>query len=134
MKRSRRLLASAIALAAAAAALALGAFSCASTPPILGMDGERLPGSVASLERVELNGRKEWITLRGRDASAPVLLWLAGGPGGTELATARRNQGRLEESFVVAVWDQPGAGKSYSAGKHEDLSLEIFVDDAIALI
>jgi pimeloyl-ACP methyl ester carboxylesterase len=123
-------------LSALAAALALAAlsFSCSSTPPILGADGKALAGSIASLESVELNGRKEWITLRGRDAKAPLLLWLAGGPGGTELSTVRRDLGRLEERFVVAVWDQPGAGKSYYAARHEDLSVDMYVDDASALI
>jgi pimeloyl-ACP methyl ester carboxylesterase len=80
-------------------------------------DGKELPGSVARLERVEPNGRKEWITFRGRDSRAPLLLWLAGGPGGTELSTVRRELGALEERFVVAVWDQPGAGKVYLAGE-----------------
>jgi pimeloyl-ACP methyl ester carboxylesterase len=123
-----------LAIVLSAMVLAALSFSCTSTPPILGEDGKVLPGSVASLERVELNGRREWITLRGRDSRSPVLLWLAGGPGGTELATVRRDLGRLEERFVVAVWDQPGAGKSYSAARHEDLSLEMYVEDAAALV
>jgi pimeloyl-ACP methyl ester carboxylesterase len=123
-----------LALVASAIILAALSFSCSSTPPMLGEDGKVLPGSIASLERVELNGRKEWITLRGRDAKAPVLLWLAGGPGGTDIATVRRELGALEERFVVAGWDQPGAGKSYSAAKHKDLSLDMYVEDAAALV
>jgi len=119
-------------LAALAALVAIQ--SCASTAPIKDGSGRPAPGSIASLERVELNGRKEWITIRGIDASAPVLLFLAGGPGGSDLSAARRSLGGLEEHFVVVGWDQPGAGKSYGAIAHEDLSLEVYVEDAVALV
>lgn len=108
--------------------------SCASAPPIKDGSGRPVPGSIASLERVELNGRKEWITIRGVDASAPVLLFLAGGPGGSDLSAARRTLGELERHFVVVGWDQPGAGKSYGAIAHEDLSLEVYIEDAVALV
>lgn len=118
--------------------IALAAFTtlscCATTPPILGRDGRRLDGSVAALEKVVLNGREEWISLRGEDASAPLLLFLAGGPGGTDLAAQRRTLGALEKHFVVVGWDQPGAGKSFRALPHEDLTLEVYISDAIALM
>jgi pimeloyl-ACP methyl ester carboxylesterase len=83
---------------------------------------------------VVLNGREEWISLRGEDASAPLLLFLAGGPGGTDLAAQRRTLGALEKHFVVVGWDQPGAGKSFRTLPHEDLTLEVYISDAIALM
>jgi pimeloyl-ACP methyl ester carboxylesterase len=108
--------------------------SCTGTPRITDGKGEPAAGSIATLERVDLNGRKEWITLRGRDDSAPLLLFLSGGPGGSELATLRRRLGSLEARFLVVGWDQPGAGKSYGSVRHEDLEVETYVDDACALI
>ena len=45
-----------------------------------------------------------------------MLLWLSGGPGGSQLATERYHLGGLEDHFVVVNWEQPGAGKSYDAG------------------
>lgn len=118
--------------------IALAAFTalscCATTPPIQGADGRKQVGSVAALEKVVLNGREEWISLRGHDASAPLLLFLAGGPGGTDLAAQRRTLGALEQRFVVVGWDQPGAGKSFRALPHEDLTLEVYISDAIALL
>ena len=55
----------------------------AATPPIADADGRPLPNSIASLEKVTLNGTEQWITIRGRDTRNPVLLNLGmGGPGG----------------------------------------------------
>jgi pimeloyl-ACP methyl ester carboxylesterase len=119
---------------ALAATVAVGMFGCASTPAITGGDGKALPGSVASLERVVLNGRKEWITVRGRDATRPVLLFLAGGPGASELATVRNTLGGLEERFVVVVWEQPGAGKSFRAMARSRITVETYLEDADALL
>jgi hypothetical protein len=61
----------------------------AATPPIVGADGRSIPGSIAELEPVELNGSRQWITIRGHDQTRPVLLFLAGGPGGSQLAATR---------------------------------------------
>ncbi len=53
----------------------------ARTPPILDSRGSPLPGSIAMLEKVNLNGSEQWISIRGKDVNSPVLLFLAGGPG-----------------------------------------------------
>jgi hypothetical protein len=45
-------------------------------PPILGADGNPLPGSIAVMEKVELNGSQQWITIRGKNVDNPVLLFL----------------------------------------------------------
>lgn len=107
---------------------------CGSTPVIKDAEGNVLAGSVASLEAVELNGRKEWITIRGKDATRPVLLFLAGGPGASELATVRSTLGGLEERFVVVVWEQPGAGKSFHVMPRKRITLETYLADADALL
>jgi pimeloyl-ACP methyl ester carboxylesterase len=102
----------------------------ATTPPIAGADGKPLPGSIAELTAVELNGRQQWLTLRGEDEDNPVLLFLAGGPGGSQLAATRKKLGALEAHFVVANWDQPGAGKSYGAADFATLTPEQYIADA----
>jgi pimeloyl-ACP methyl ester carboxylesterase len=103
------------------------------TPPITDANGIPLPNSIASLEKVDLNGSEQWVSIRGRDVNKPVLLFLAGGPGGSQLVTARRALGGLEEHFVVVNWEQPGAGKSFDAVNRQQLSPERYVTDGIAL-
>jgi pimeloyl-ACP methyl ester carboxylesterase len=102
----------------------------ASTPPITGPDGQALPGSIATLEQVTINNSKQWITIRGKDQAKPVLLFLAGGPGGTQLAATRKVLGKLEDHFVVVNWDQPGAGKSYRSVNINELTPERYLADA----
>lgn len=46
----------------------------ASTPTIKDSNGKIVEGSIASLTSVKLNGHKEWITIRGYDKEAPLLL------------------------------------------------------------
>lgn len=104
----------------------------AKTPPILDDQGKPLAGSIAELRKVDLNGRQEWISVRGNHAENPVLLFLAGGPGGTQMAAVRHDLSRLEEHFVVVVWDQPGSGKSYRAGG-ADLTANTYIEDGLAL-
>ncbi len=84
----------------------------ATTDPILGADGKVLPGSIAELTRVNIGGHDQAIMIRGHSVKAPVLLFLAGGPGGSEIGTMRNLGTGLERDFVVATWDQRGAGKS----------------------
>jgi pimeloyl-ACP methyl ester carboxylesterase len=105
----------------------------ASTPPIRDEQGNAVVGSIAKMMRVELNGRNEWITLRGQDTTKPVLLFLAGGPGGTQMGAARQELKELEKHFVVVNWDQPGSGKSYTAVPRNELTPDTYVEDGIAL-
>lgn len=113
------------------AVLASQAF--AATPAIKDAQGHRVPGSIATLEKVNLNGTEQWITVRGHDVTKPVLLYLGmGGPGGGGFATRTLFE-PLEDEFVVVAWDEPGTGKSYHALPIEDLTPQRFVEDAHAL-
>lgn len=60
----------------------------AATPPITDVNGKPLLNSIATLEKVNLNGSEQWITIRGQDVDKPILLNLGmGGPGGGGFAT-----------------------------------------------
>jgi pimeloyl-ACP methyl ester carboxylesterase len=87
-----------------------------STAPITDAQGRPVPGSIAALELVTLGGVEQSLLLRGRDVANPVLLYLHGGPGTSELGMVRAyNMAALEPHFTVVVWDQRGAGKSFAA-------------------
>lgn len=104
----------------------------ATTDPIVGPDGERLPGSIAELTRVEIGGHELAMMIRGHSVDNPVLLFLAGGPGGTEMGAMRRHLPQLEQHFVVVTWDQRGTGKSYGQiDPTSTLTLDQAVSDAI---
>ena len=105
----------------------------ASTPDIIDENGNKPVNSIAELTQIELNGRKQWISIRGFDDSKPVLLFLAGGPGGTQLAAVRHELKELERYFVVVGWDQPGSGKSYDAQSIKDITVETYISDGRAL-
>ncbi len=103
----------------------------ATTQPIIGPDGEPLPGSIAELITVPIGGHDQAMMIRGRNIENPVLLYLAGGPGGTDLGAMRADVG-LEQHFVVVTWEQRGAGKSYAALDPVDtLTLDQMVADTI---
>lgn len=104
-----------------------------STPDIRDENGHIVDGSIAELKQVTVNGHKEWVSIRGKDKSAPVLLFLAGGPGGTQMATTRHELTKLEDTFVVVNWDQPGSGKSYDCMKQNDITIQTYIDDGISL-
>jgi pimeloyl-ACP methyl ester carboxylesterase len=121
------------ALAVVAVAVAVVIARPATTAPILGPDGEVVPGSIAELTTVEIGGHEQALLIRGRDTRLPVLLHLAGGPGGTDIGAMRLDTG-LEQRFVVVTWDQRGSGKSYPAfGPAETLTLEQVVADTVEL-
>jgi len=103
------------------------------TPPILDEQGEVMEGSISEITKIELNGRKEWISIRGQNKENPVLLFLAGGPGGSQMAAVRHDLADLEKHFVVVNWDQPGSGKSYYAAGKNTLVVDDYIEDGLAI-
>jgi pimeloyl-ACP methyl ester carboxylesterase len=85
------------------------------TPPILGADGRPLSGSIAELVRVPIGGHDLGLMIRGHSVNHPVLLYLSGGPGQSDLAYVRALQSDLEQDFIVVGLDQRGTGLSYAA-------------------
>ena len=61
---------------------------------------------------VEIGGQRQWITIRGQNRNNPVLLVIDGGPGTASSVFA---PSPWENDFTVVEWDQPGAGKTFTA-------------------
>ncbi len=133
--RGRLLLARRVGLVVASVAvlaLVAGLLRPASTEPIVDADGDRVPGSIAELVEVPVNGHDQTVMLRGVSADAPVLLFLEGGPGGSAVGRIRGAGEDLEQSFVVATWEQRGTGKSYDALEPTStMTLDQMVEDTL---
>ncbi len=113
----------------AAGLLALG--TCALLP----RSTSALPGSdsIAEIRRVSLGGFEQTLLVRGHRRHAPILLYVHGGPGSTQLPAAPRYSTQLEKHFVVVHWDQRGAGASCSGVDWKTVTLEQIVRDTIEL-
>jgi proline iminopeptidase len=64
-------------------------------------------------QRVTVDGASLYLLVRGKRCDAPLMLWLHGGPGGAETPLFRLYTRALEDTVLVAYWDQRGAGQSY---------------------
>jgi pimeloyl-ACP methyl ester carboxylesterase len=99
------------------------------TPPMATTNG------IAELRSVVLGGYPQWLLIRGQDVSKPLLLFLHGGPGESNLWLAGYTMNELERHFVCVNWDQRGAGRSFRPGPPPaSMTIDQFVQDTIALI
>lgn len=90
--------------------------------------------SISELEKVEINGTKHQIMIRGHDKSNPILIFVHGGPGCPEIPYVTKYQDLLEKDFTVVHYDQRGSGKSYHFFEdYSNLSSELLVNDVLAL-
>lgn len=106
--------------------------SCSHTQKVYDAQGHEIELQVDARETVEINGTRQTIYLAGASRDNPVLLWLDGGPGGSEVGWVRPYLGPLHEHFTIVCWDQRGTAASYRAGR-DGLTVEQFTDDVIAL-
>ena len=91
--------------------------------------------SISSLLPMKLGGVTQWATIRAHDTDNPLLLYVHGGPGMSDMGAIRQFIPELEEHFVVVHWSQRGAGKSYSHElSAECMTVEQFVVDLKELI
>jgi len=90
--------------------------------------------SISMLEQVEINGTGHEVMIRGVDRTNPILIFVHGGPGCSEIPYVRKYQKELEQHFTVVHYDQRGSGKSYHFFEnYSNLTTDILVDDLLAL-
>lgn len=110
------------------AAVSIPLFFCSYTPRINSKNG------IAEIRKIELGGIQQWLLIRGQGIDKPVLLFLHGGAGTSEMGLVRKYNNELEQHFVVVNWDQRAAGKSCTReARASELSVDRFVKDTLEL-
>jgi len=79
------------------------------------LDRIHTPEGIEELEQLDVNGSKQWISIRGLNRANPVLLVLHGGPGSALMGMTWAYQKAWEDFFTVVNWEQRGVGKNFSA-------------------
>jgi proline iminopeptidase len=90
------------------------------------------PGGVEELLEISIGGVQQWISIRGKDARNPIVLFVHGGPGSPEMPTSWLYQSGWEDYFVVVQWDQRGCGKSGNAVWPEAADGASLIDGMVA--
>lgn len=91
--------------------------------------------SIDKSEIITIGGIKQYIRIKGKDSSKPLLLFLHGGPGSSVLSKADHMTGKLQQQFVVVHWDQRETGETLRLNKSsQPLTLRLFYNDTHELI
>lgn len=89
---------------------------------------------LATLEQVPVDETRQWVLVRSENLANPVVLFVHGGPGTSQLTLNRKSTRPLEKGFTVVNWDQRRAGKSFAAGSDRTrMNMGQFVDDVVDL-
>lgn len=94
----------------------------------------KAPNSISTLRQININGTKMEVMIRGVDKQNPIIIFVHGGPGCSEIPYVRKYQNLLEEHFTIVHYDQRGSGKSYHFFEdYSNLSADLHVEDLLAL-
>jgi pimeloyl-ACP methyl ester carboxylesterase len=87
------------------------------------------------LEKLPVNDDAQWVHVQGSNAGKPLILFLHGGPGFSQMAFAPILHEELAKYFIVVNWDQRASGKSFSRKKdYSRLTLNTYVQDTVSLV
>ena len=90
--------------------------------------------NIDTLIDIELNGLMQKILIQSNNWNNPIILWLHGGPGTSEMFINHHCMDKLFDYFTVVHWDQRGTALSYSDSiKVSEVSSDKIMDDAFEL-
>lgn len=90
--------------------------------------------SIGQLRHIEINGTRHSVMITGQNIANPVIIFVHGGPGCSEIPYVRKYQDLLEKDFTIVHYDQRASGKSYHFFEdYSKLSADVLVDDLLEL-
>jgi pimeloyl-ACP methyl ester carboxylesterase len=88
-------------------------YSPGKSKPYLDDNGRPIPGSISEKIHVNINGMKQGMIIKSKDATHPVLLYLHGGL--PDYFLTQKYPTGLEDYFTVVWWERRGSGLSFNA-------------------
>ena len=83
---------------------------------------------------VIIGGIPQWVTIKGKDCSNPIVLMVHGGPGNPLSMYHDSLFKDFEENFTIVHWDQRGSGKTYLAQlESEELTLDMITNNTLSV-
>ncbi|BDR52105.1 alpha/beta hydrolase [Bombiscardovia nodaiensis] len=97
--------------------------------------GRPLPRTSSRLYSTRINGARIVFSMNPAPASAPILLYLHGGPGDACIPLTERYNAGLERHFRFINFDQRGCGLSYYPfGPSEHITIDLMLADLLELV
>ena len=91
--------------------------------------------SIETNQVIFIGGIKQYIRIKGKDISKPLLLFLHGGPGSSLMNKTDQITGKLQQHFVVVQWDQRETGETLLLNKSsQPLTISLFNNDTHDLV
>lgn len=121
-----------LALLAGSIAIGAQALTTRKPEPFLDTLGKPLPRSVSEKIHIDINGTRQGMFIKSKDAAHPVLLYLHGGM--PDYFLTQEHPTGLDDFFTVVWWEQRGSGISYSDDvSPATMTVEQLISDTVAV-
>lgn len=89
--------------------------------------------SIEEEKYITIGGIEQWITIKGKDISKPVILFIHGGPGSTMSQYDDAMYGEWKKDFILVNWDQRGAGRTYGRNIPKEVNEDYFIENPLTV-
>lgn len=89
--------------------------------------------SIDQKQYVTIGGIEQWITIKGDNTDNPVILFLHAGPGSNMSQYDNTMYGNWEKDFILAHWDQRGAGRTYGRNVPAEINEDYWVENPLTV-